>query len=96
MKIGPILKELRSIKNVSQGYIAGRLNIERSTYAKWESGKVTLKVYQLKALSDIYGIDLVFMAKFIEAGEITRKKELSRHIFIQEVKEGIKSWDDYE
>ena len=50
MDLGFILKGLRTIKKVTQQQIASRLHIERSTYAKWETNKVMLKVDQLLTL----------------------------------------------
>lgn len=87
MNIGFILKELRAIKKASQLQIASKLNIERSTYTKWETNKVMLKVDQLKDLSNLYGIDFEYMARCVEAEKIVSRKDIERFIHQQEQKE---------
>lgn len=73
MTIGYILKELRTLKKVSQQQITDRLNIERSTYAKWETDKIMLRADQLINLSNYYGIGFELMARCVEVGKIALK-----------------------
>ena len=87
MNIGFILKELRTIKKITQQQIASKLNIERSTYAKWETGKVMLKVDQLKELCILYGVDFEYMARCVEAEKVISRKDIERFIYLQEQKE---------
>ena len=44
--------------DLTQDEAAEKLNINRSTIIKWESGKVTPRTPQLIALSQIYGVPL--------------------------------------
>jgi transcriptional regulator with XRE-family HTH domain len=87
MKFGFILKELRQIKGVTQQLIADKLNIERSTYSKWETDKIILRVDQLKNIASIYGMDFEFMSRCIEAQKLVSKNDVERFIRMQEEKE---------
>ncbi len=87
MVIALILKELRTIKKASQQQIADKLNIERSTYTKWETGQVMLRVDQLQEIANLYGIDFEFMARCIEAGKLVSQNDVERYIYLQEQKE---------
>lgn len=87
MKFGFILKELRLIKGVTQQYIADRLNIERSTYSKWETERIMLRVDQLKHIADIYGLDFEYISRCVETQRIISKSDAERFIRMQEKKE---------
>lgn len=87
MKFGSILKELRKIKGVNQQQIAEKLNIERSTYSKWETDKIVIRVDQLKNLAAIYGLDFEFMSRCVEAGKVLSRNDVERFIRMQEEKE---------
>lgn len=87
MNLGLILKELRLLKKASQLEIATKLNIERSTYTKWETGHVMLKVNQLKDVSDLYGISLEHMVRCVDAEKLVFINDIERLMHIQERKE---------
>lgn len=87
MKLGFILKELRIIKKASQQQIANSMYIERSTYAKWENGRVMLKVDQLKELANLYGLNFEYLVRCIEAEKIISKEDVLTFIHQQEQKE---------
>lgn len=91
MKIGFLLKELRSLKGVSQQKIADMLNIERSTYCKWETDKITIDVNRLREIANIYGLDLEYMGRCVEAQKIISKNDVTRFIQIAEAKSKVKS-----
>lgn len=91
MKIGFILKELRSLKGVTQQKIADLLHIERSTYCKWETDKITVDVNRLKELANIYGIDLEYLGRCVEAQKIISKSDVTRFIKMAEAKEQKKA-----
>ena len=55
------LKEIREDKDLTQKDIAKVLNVERSTYAGWESGKDTIPLRRLHKLSDYYKISIDYM-----------------------------------
>jgi transcriptional regulator with XRE-family HTH domain len=87
MKFGFILKELRQLKGVTQQFIADKLNIERSTYSKWETDKIVLRVDQLRNLALIYGLDFEYMSRCVEAQRLVSKNDVERFIRMQEEKE---------
>lgn len=87
MKFGSILKELRQIKGITQKHISEKLNIERSTYSKWETDKIVLRVDQLRKLATVYGLDFEFMSRCVEAGKVLSKNDVERFIRMQEEKE---------
>jgi len=87
MKFGFILKELRQLKGVTQEFIANKLNIERSTYSKWETDKIILRVDQLKKLATIYGLDFEYIGRCVEAQRLLSKNDVERFIRMQEEKE---------
>ena len=55
------LKEIREDKDLTQKDIAKVLNVERSTYAGWETGKDTIPLRRLHKLSDYYKISIDYM-----------------------------------
>ena len=90
MNIGFILKELRSLKGVSQQEMAKLLNVERSTYCKWETAKIAIDVNRLNEIAKIYGLDLEYMSRCIEAGKIVSKNDVIRFMQIAEAKANAK------
>jgi transcriptional regulator with XRE-family HTH domain len=86
MKIGFILGELRSIKRATQQEIAGLLNVERSTYSKWENDKITVNVNRLQQIADLYGLTFEYLSRCIQEGEIISKNDAARFIKIAEEK----------
>ncbi|TKC13117.1 helix-turn-helix transcriptional regulator [Pedobacter polaris] len=86
MKIGFILKELRSLKGATQQKIADILNVERSTYCKWETDKITVDVKRLQEIANIYGLDLEYMGRCVEAQKIISKNDVTRFILMAESK----------
>ena len=94
MNIGCILKELRIMKNATQQQIARKLNIERSTYAKWEIGSVMLKVDQLQNVAEIYGIEFEWIARCIGTEKIIFRKDFERCMHINELKEATREKED--
>ena len=52
------LRMLRSAHGFSQEEIAGRIDISRQAYAKWETGATVPDIEKCKRLADIYGTTL--------------------------------------
>ena len=86
MKVGFIFKELRSLKGVSQQKIADMLNVERSTYSKWETDKITVNLTRLQQIANIYGLDLAYLSKCIEDQKIISKNDVVISIQMAEAK----------
>ena len=55
------LKEIREERNLTQKDIAKTLEVDRSTYAGWETGKDTIPLRRLNKLSDYYKISIDYM-----------------------------------
>ena len=54
---------LRTIHGFSQGDIAGRINISRQAYAKWESGATIPDIQKCSLLAGIYGVTVDSLLK---------------------------------
>lgn len=58
MGIGTNLKKLRSKTKLSQQDIAAKLNIDRMTYANWESEVFDVKSQYIPKLAEIFQVEL--------------------------------------
>ncbi len=54
---------LRNIHGFSQEEIAGKIDISRQAYAKWESGATVPDIEKCKHLADIYGVTIDSLIK---------------------------------
>ncbi len=54
---------LRTIRGFSQEEIAGRINISRQAYAKWESGATIPDIEKCSLLAGIYGVTVDSLIK---------------------------------
>lgn len=63
---------LRNIHGYSQEEIAGKIEISRQAYAKWESGATVPDIEKCKRLADVYGVTIDSLLKTETAdGKIT-------------------------
>ncbi len=58
MRLGEILKNLRKKYNFTQDFVASQLNLSRSTYTYYETGKTEPNLKSLGILSKLYNVDL--------------------------------------
>jgi transcriptional regulator with XRE-family HTH domain len=58
MKLGYKLFELREKSKLSQQEIAEKLNIQQSTYNKWENNKTVPSSEYLPQLAQLFGVDI--------------------------------------
>lgn len=58
MDIGKNIRQIRELKNFSQDYVAGELDISQSTYAKIESGQIVPKIDRLQQIALVLEVDL--------------------------------------
>ena len=49
---------LRNVHGYSQEEIAGKIEISRQAYAKWESGATVPDIEKCKRLADVYGVTI--------------------------------------
>jgi AbrB family looped-hinge helix DNA binding protein len=54
---------LRNLRGFSQEEIAGRINISRQAYAKWESGATVPDIEKCSLLAEVYGVTLDSLIK---------------------------------
>ncbi len=52
------LKQIRETQELTQKELANILNVERSTYAGWETGKDTIPLRRLNKLCDYYKVSI--------------------------------------
>ena len=54
---------LRNMRGFSQEEIAGRINISRQAYAKWESGATVPDIEKCSLLAEVYGVTVDSLIK---------------------------------
>lgn len=58
MNISENIKRIRELKKFSQEYMAHKLEISQSSYAKLENGQISPKVDRLERIAEILEVDL--------------------------------------
>ena len=53
-----IIRKLRIAKNLSQQNVADSLNVDRRTYAAWETDKQDIKSSFIPLLADFFGVEI--------------------------------------
>ncbi len=71
--IGSVLKEARTLKNLSQPDIAKLVGVTKQTYLKWENDVTEPKATQVNKLAEVLGIS----ANEICAGKLDKKMSLN-------------------
>lgn len=61
MNLGDQLRQLRNIKKVNQSEVAEFLNIDRSTYGKYETGDSSPDYDKLIKLADYFGVSIDYL-----------------------------------
>ena len=74
--IGSVLKEARTLKNLSQPDIAKLVGVTKQTYLKWENDVTEPKATQVNKLAEVLGIS----ANEICAGKLDKKMSLNSFI----------------
>lgn len=60
------IKQLRELKNLTQEYVAGKLNLSTRAYSKIETGETQLTINRLNEISTILGIEPMEILGFDE------------------------------
>ena len=58
MNIGNNIKQIRELKNFSQEYMAGEIDVSQSTYARIENGTAVPKIDRLQRIAEVLEVDL--------------------------------------
>ncbi len=66
MLIGPKIKKLRELRNLTQSYLADNLFITQSTYSRYEKDELHFTPEMLQRLSPLLGLSVEAMQKFDE------------------------------
>lgn len=81
------LKEIREERNLTQKEIAKTLEVDRSTYAGWETGKDTIPLRRLNKLSDYYKISVDYMTGLSDVTSSYRVIDLDAKVIGQNLKD---------
>ncbi len=81
------LKEIREEKNLTQNDVAKTLEVDRSTYAGWETGKDTIPLRRLNKLSDYYKVSVDYMTGLTNNKTSYRVIDLDAKVIGQNLKE---------
>ena len=76
MPISKILKEVRTYDLYSQQYIADMLNIQRGTYACYESNKRIIPLKHLNTLANFYNLSIDYLLGLTDNKKAFKKVEL--------------------
>jgi transcriptional regulator with XRE-family HTH domain len=60
------IKQIRELKNFTQEYVAGKLNLSTRAYSKIETGETQLTINRLNEISTILGIEPMEILGFDE------------------------------
>lgn len=89
------LKQIRKERNLKQKDIATILNVDRSTYSGWETGKDTIPLRKLFELSNFYNLSIdyltglskksnyIYMSDFIDLKSVEKnlkKLRINNHL----------------
>ena len=63
-KIQRILKTIRTLRGLSQEQVAMQLNLDVSTYTKYETGKINLSLDRLEQIATIFKMDVTSLLNY--------------------------------
>lgn len=91
MKYGDRLKKLRESKKISQQQLAEKLNINRSTYARYELNQTQPDYETLQKIANFYGVSTDYIltginTKFTEKDErdIAKRMEQLKNVLVSD------------
>lgn len=58
------LRKIRVLKNWSQEYVAEKINVSVSSYARYETGKVEIDFYSVEKLAKLYKLTIDELANY--------------------------------
>ncbi|TAE49422.1 MAG: XRE family transcriptional regulator, partial [Cytophagales bacterium] len=53
MEIGKKIKKLRELRNITQEYMAEKLDTSQQNYSRWEKGEIEITVSRLEQIAKI-------------------------------------------
>ena len=79
MEIGIKIKKVRELKNLTQGYMAEKLNVSQSTYSRFESPQSDLTISQLNEIASIFDMKTEDLITFDEKYILNNYGEIKGH-----------------
>ncbi len=83
------LRELRNLEGITQQTIADVLNVQRATYAGWETGKDIMPLRQLNKVAKYYKVSLDYLTG-LSNDEQKMKSKIGDVIDVNLVSENLK------
>ena len=81
------IKELREYEGLSQQEVADQLNVKRSTYAGWESGKDFIPLKRLNDLANLYHTSIDYLIGNSPTKEqVLEIQKINRQAFAENLK----------
>jgi transcriptional regulator with XRE-family HTH domain len=80
MNIGTNIKNIRELKNFSQEYIAGEIEVSQSTYARIENGTTIPRIDKLQRIADVLEVDLSTLLSTTNIFHINFNKSASQSV----------------
>jgi len=71
MKFCDVLKKLRNSYNLSQGQLADKLNISKSTISMYELGNRSPDMEMLRQIADFFNVDINYLFGIITKPDLT-------------------------
>ena len=93
------MKAIREDRDLTQKQLASILDVERSTYAGWETGKNTIPLKKLSALSDYYKLSIDYISGLSNTksydiiNKIINKKDVGKNLKKIRAKNNLKQRD---
>lgn len=90
------MKDIREDRDLTQKQLASILDVERSTYAGWETGKNTIPLKKLSTLSDYYKLSIDYTTGLSNTksydiiNKIINKKDVGKNLKKIRVKNNLK------
>lgn len=81
------LKEIRTFEGLTQEEVAKKLNVKRSTYAGWESGKDIIPFRKLHEFANMFHVTLDSLVGTCPIEHMKTNKELNTQIISENLKE---------
>lgn len=64
MKIEKNIRQLRELKNLTQAYMAEKLNMSIASYSKLESGQTDITLTRIKQIAEVLNVELENILNF--------------------------------
>lgn len=70
------IRDLREDRDLTQSDLAKMLGCTQQTYSRYESGEITIDIYNLIKLADFYGTSCDFLLGLTDVSKPYRKRNI--------------------